>query len=57
MLLHSLIIVAYNWPYKYSSNTGFEEDEKDLLYFVVDASGQTSFVHAHDKPGNSDGKF
>ena len=33
-----------------SSNTGFEEFEKALFYFIQREDGKLSFVLVHDKP-------
>ncbi len=49
------LFYGYDAPKVYSSNTGFEQKEAALLYFVVDAMNQTYFVLVHDQPGNSDG--
>jgi hypothetical protein len=35
-----------------SSNTGFEELDKALFYFVQRADSNVSFVLVHDKPGD-----
>jgi hypothetical protein len=40
---------SYEFPNAKSSNTGFEQDDTDLVYFVRDQSGNVSFVLVHDK--------
>ena len=49
------LIYAYHHPKSYSSNTGFEENEKAQFLFVVDEGGDLYFVIGLDKPGNADG--
>eukprot|EP00730_Choanoeca_flexa_P004202 TRINITY_DN11628_c0_g1_i11.p1 TRINITY_DN11628_c0_g1~~TRINITY_DN11628_c0_g1_i11.p1 ORF type:complete len:1035 (+),score=91.97 TRINITY_DN11628_c0_g1_i11:1645-4749(+) len=46
---------AYNYPEHSSSNTGFEEHEIALFYFVQRADSNVSFVLVHDRPKNEDG--
>ena len=49
------LIYAYHHPKSWSSNTGFEENEKAQFLFVVDEGGDLYFVIGLDKPGNADG--
>ncbi|EDQ89459.1 uncharacterized protein MONBRDRAFT_25119 [Monosiga brevicollis MX1] len=49
------LFYAYNWPNGASANTGFEEPEKALFYFVQREDSNVSFVLVHDTPGNADG--
>ncbi|EGD73921.1 fibrillin 1 [Salpingoeca rosetta] len=49
------VFYAYNYPNGASSNTGFEQSESDLLYFVVDEDLRVSFVLVHDKPDDPTG--
>lgn len=49
------LFYAYNYPNLWSPNTGLEETEADLIYFIKDAEGGVSLVNIHDKIGNSDG--
>eukprot|EP00300_Choanocystis_sp_HF-7_P033498 c45850_g1_i1.p1 GENE.c45850_g1_i1~~c45850_g1_i1.p1 ORF type:complete len:1654 (+),score=437.19 c45850_g1_i1:151-5112(+) len=49
------LFYAYNSPIDHSSNTGYNEFETSLSYFVTDTGGNTWFVLTHDKPNNLDG--
>lgn len=49
------VFYAYNAPFSSSSNTGFEQQDSDLLYFVADDAGQVSFVLVHDKANDGSG--
>lgn len=47
----SAMFYAYNYPNGYASNTGYEEYDQSLHYFIVDSTGKVSLVIAHDKAG------
>eukprot|EP00049_Salpingoeca_infusionum_P006223 m.103408 g.103408 ORF g.103408 m.103408 type:complete len:777 (+) comp13236_c0_seq2:467-2797(+) len=49
------LFYAYYFPYRHSSNTGFEVPNTDLLYFVADSSGNVYFVVVHDKAEDGSG--
>lgn len=49
------LFYAYNYPAGASSNTGFEQAEELLYYFVVDDSNLLSFVVVNDKAGTGTG--
>eukprot|EP00056_Hartaetosiga_gracilis_P012097 m.190090 g.190090 ORF g.190090 m.190090 type:complete len:1095 (-) comp13633_c0_seq1:2329-5613(-) len=51
------LFYAYQYPNGASSNTGFEQTEADLLYFVVDADLKVSFILVHDIPGDPTGGY
>eukprot|EP00055_Hartaetosiga_balthica_P014238 m.77130 g.77130 ORF g.77130 m.77130 type:complete len:1071 (-) comp8535_c1_seq3:3564-6776(-) len=51
------LFYSYQHPYAASSNTGFEQAETDLLYFVVDEDLKVSFIIVHDIPGDTTGGF
>eukprot|EP00163_Fabomonas_tropica_P012696 TRINITY_DN2403_c0_g1_i3.p1 TRINITY_DN2403_c0_g1~~TRINITY_DN2403_c0_g1_i3.p1 ORF type:complete len:4686 (-),score=1008.71 TRINITY_DN2403_c0_g1_i3:157-14214(-) len=46
---------SYGTPNGASANTGHEQIDTTLMYFVIDKTNQTAFVLVHDLPGNSDG--
>lgn len=46
---------AYNYPFQFSFNTGFETPDSEHLFFVVDSEASGFFVIGHDKPGHGGG--
>eukprot|EP00049_Salpingoeca_infusionum_P013243 m.247154 g.247154 ORF g.247154 m.247154 type:complete len:1247 (-) comp15390_c0_seq2:449-4189(-) len=49
------LFYAYNSPNGASSNTGFEQAETDLIYFVADENDGVYFVLVHDVAGDMTG--
>lgn len=47
--------LAYNYPWPFSANIGFEQGRTGLLYFVVDSAQKLSLVLTLDKPTAGDG--
>lgn len=46
---------ALNFPETAGSNTGFEEDDTEVVMLLQDTSGAGYLLLNHDKPGNLDG--
>jgi hypothetical protein len=46
---------AYNFPVAHGSNTGFQEDDTEIVMLLQDTDGAGYLLLNHDKPGNLDG--